>query len=147
MKARFAVLTVCLAAAMLCGCGKAAEKPEKISETAAAETQAPEESLPEETFEKLPEGAEDELGAVSDAAKSAFPDAKGKKMFGFKGTEQLTVGGDATDCYVFDYYVYKSKTYTKVATLAKSMTDETVLLLDDVSGEYMPCPEEETPAR
>ncbi len=139
MKVRVSVIAVCLAAALFCGCSsKAAEKPEKISETGAAETAAPEESLPEDSFEKLPKGAEGELVAVSDAAHSAFPDAKGKKMFGFKGTEQLELDGVTEDCYIFDYYTYKSKTYTKIATLAKSVADESIFMLDDATGEYTP---------
>lgn len=137
MKIRVSVIAVCLAAALFSGCAsKAAEKPKKISETAAAATAAPEESLPEESFEKLPEGAEGELTAVSAAAHSAFPDAKGKKMFGFKGTEQVEHDGVTADCYIFDYYTYKSKTYTKVATLAKSVADESIFMLDDTTGEY-----------
>ncbi|MBR1724455.1 MAG: hypothetical protein IJ723_05490 [Ruminococcus sp.] len=142
MKARVSVIAVCLAAALFCGCSsKAAEKPEKISETAAAETTAPEVTLPadRDSFEKLPEGEEDELVSVSDAAHSAFPDAKGKKMFGFKGTEQLELDGTTADCYIFDYYTYKSKTYTKIATLAKNVADGSVFMLDDATGKYLPC--------
>ena len=141
MKIRVSVIAVCLAAVMFGGCAsKPAEKPEKISETAAAETEAPEESLPEDkdSFEKLPKGEEDQLEAVSEAAHSAFPDVKGKKMFAFKGTEQLELDGAEQDCYIFDYYSYKSKIYTKIATLAKSVGEESIYMLDETTGEYLP---------
>lgn len=141
MKIRVSVIAVCLAAVMFGGCAsKSVEKPKKISETATAETSAPEESLPEDkdSFVKLPEGKEGELEAVSDAAHSAFPDAKGKKMFAFKGTEQLELGDSEQDCYIFDYYSYKSKTYTKLATLAKSVEDDSIYMLDETTGQFLP---------
>lgn len=141
MKAVGIFLALSLAASM-CGCAsKSADKPKKSETTTAAATQteAAESSLPEESFEKLPDGAEKELDTVSLAASTAFPDASGRKMFGFKGMETLTLGGEAADCYVFDYYTYSKKTYTKRGTLAKSIDDESVFMLDDMTGEYLPC--------
>lgn len=142
MKAVRIVLALCLAATM-CSCSSKSEDKPKKSETAAAATsaaaEAAESSLPEEGFEKLPEGAEKELDTVSLAARTAFPEASGVKMFGFKGTEKLTLGEEVADCYVFDFYTYSKKTYTKRGTLAKSLKDESVFMFDDLTGEYLPC--------
>lgn len=144
-----AAMMICCMALGSCGAKektKTEEKKAQTAETAAAVSASNEDSsLPEDEFSKLPEEAEEDFDYVSKLTASLFPDAKGKKMYGFKGVEEISTADGTHSCYIFDYYTYKSKVYNKIATLAKDIESSAVFVLSDEDDGYFTAelPEEE----
>ena len=136
MKFKAAVAVILAVSFMMAGCGKAETKkakaePEKVSETVTEE----EESRPEGDFLKLPDEAIDDFNKLASELKSIFPDTKGKLMYGYMGEMLVPTEGGEKDCYLFDYYTYKKKIYTKIATVAMDKESSIVYLLED-DGTY-----------
>lgn len=144
-----AIAVMMISCAALGSCGKkekAEKKKVQTAETAAAvSAQNEDSSLPEDEFSKLPEEAEEDFDYISELSASLFPDAKGKKMYGFKGVEEISTADGTHSCYIFDYYTYKSKVYNKIATLAKDIESSAVFVLSDEESGYCTAelPEEE----
>ena len=139
-KALIAVLAVCITAASMCACSAKNEQEAKnMTETAVTTVEsAPDVSLPDETFQKLPEEAEDKLNCISAAADSIFPDVKGKKMFGYKGNITVTTADGQADCCVFEFYTYKKSEYTKVASIAQTTDGSQIYYAEGDSENYTP---------
>jgi hypothetical protein len=113
--------------------GKQTEKTEKISETkTAAVTEAQTaDSLPTDEFSEIPEEAACELNYVTEISGELFPDASGKKMYGYRGVEEIETESGTRTCYIFDFYTYKSKAYTKIAQIAKASDSSDIYIKNE----------------
>lgn len=129
-------MAVILAASFLmAGCGKTETKETKKVKNVSETVSAAEESRPEGNFLKLPDEALDDFDRLTVELKDIFPDAKGKLMYGYIGDVLVPTEGGEKDCYMFDYYTYKKKIYTKIATVAMDKENSKVYLLED-DGSY-----------
>jgi hypothetical protein len=111
----------------------------KISQTQTTAVSAAEtvDSLPSEEFCELPDEAVEDLNYISEISGKLFPDAAGKKMYGYKGLEEIETENGSFSCYMFDFYTYKSKVYTKIAELAKPADSSDVYVFSVESGSYV----------
>ncbi len=146
MKLTKLTAVILAASFILAGCGNtnpgAKKQSVKKADTAssqtgsAAETESDtEESCPEGEFLKLPDEALDAFDQLTVELKDIFPDIKGKLMYGYTGEELIPTRSGEKDCYIFDYYTYKKKIYTKIATVALEKESSIVYLLED-DGTY-----------
>lgn len=137
---RLLIAAVLAANVSLCGCsGKTEARPEKVSEKkteTASETVNAEESLPDGVFCELPAEAEADFDYVTEISTELFPDTEGKKMYGYSGLEEIETSDGGKSCYIFEFYTYKSKLYSKVATIAKDSESSDIYLYNEQTGEY-----------
>ncbi len=134
MKKRMLTAVVLAAVIVMAGCGKTEKKTEKVNNEPAV-TEA-EESRPEGEFEKLPDEALEAFDSLTVELKDIFPDTKGKLMYGYTGEQLIDTESGEKDCYIFDYYTYKKKVYTKIATVAMDKESKMVYLFDEADGTF-----------
>jgi hypothetical protein len=137
-----AVIAVLAAGLMFTSCGKNEAKATKISDantkTASVSESATESEEPDGEYFELPEEASEDFDYVTEVSGELFPDAKGKKMYGYEGLFEIETDNGKKDCYVFEFYTYRSKAkiYSKIAEIAKDSESSDIYLYNEETGSY-----------
>lgn len=139
---KMTVAVLLAASVSLCACAdKKNTETSKISDTktetvTAAETTQGEESLPDGEYCELPIEAVEDFNYVTEISAKLFPDASGKKMYGYSGLETIETADGSCSCYTFEFYTYKSKLYSKIATIAKDAESSDIYLYNEDTASY-----------
>lgn len=147
MKGKMLAL-ICASLIVMCSCSAKADKQKDTESVQTSSAQAADEQkvIPDGDYQQLEEEALPDLDSVTAAADKLFPNAKGRKLYGYTGLCDIGTENGTKSCYIFDFYTYKTKadTYDKIATLAKADGSQEIFVLDEESGEYIPAqiPEE-----
>jgi len=144
------VLTLIAITSALCSCSdRQKDNNKKVAQTntvTTAYTAETTSSLPEDEFLELPDEAMSDFDYISKITGDIFPDAAGKKMYGYLGECEVNTENGMCDCYVFAYYTYKSKLYNKIGFIAKAVDSADIYTSDEADGSYSAAviPEPET---